>query len=215
MPNKIEGQLSHEQLAAFMDELRGMSAKPTLAAIQAAAKRHGVEVSLMGAKTFRDNTFQAHLARLAAGREKSAQILQVIRDGGAHPLDAVEEAAAADLLDAYTNGADVDVGQMVKTALQLRASIEQRKDRERNDRNLERQLADSESKRQMNEKNLAIAEERARKLEREREDWERKQRSIAEQLERARTAKGIDADEVRAAAVAAIDEIMGIKPKAA
>jgi len=162
MPNKIEGSLPHDRLVAFLDELRAMSAKPTLTMIQAAAKRYGIDVSLMGAKTFRDNTFAAHLQRLAAGREKSAQILAAVREGGAHPLDAVEEAAAADLLDAYTSGEDVDVEQLVKVALNLRGSIEQRKNRDRSDRDLDRKLADSEAKRANDARRIEVLEERLR-----------------------------------------------------
>lgn len=147
MPGKIANSLSHDQLVALFDELKSLSASPTLAQTQALAKKYGVAVSLEGAKTFRDTTFKAHLERLASGREKSAQILAAVREGGAHPLDAVEEAAASDLLDLYTSGEDVDVGSVVKIALQLRASLEQRKDRDRSDRDLDRKLADSEARR--------------------------------------------------------------------
>jgi len=147
MPGKIANSLSHDQLVALLDELKSLSGSPTLAQIQGIAKKHGITVSLEGAKTFRNTTFKAHLERLASGREKSAQILAAVREGGAHPLDAVEEAAASDLLDLYTSGEDVDVGSVVKIALQLRASLEQRKDRDRSDRDLDRKLADSEARR--------------------------------------------------------------------
>lgn len=165
MPGKIENTLSVEQLDAFLAELRGLSAKPTLAQIQEAAKRYGVEVSLMGAKTFRDNTFAGHLARLSNGREKAAQILAAVREGGAHPLDAVEEAAAADLLDAYTSGEDVDTGAIVKIALQLRASLEQRKDRDRQDADLARKLRETESKIQLADSQLKLRDQQIAKLE--------------------------------------------------
>ncbi len=160
MPGKIANSLSHDQLVALLDELRALSGSPTLAQVQAAAKKHGVLVSLEGAKTFRNTTFKAHLERLATGREKSAQILAAVREGGAHPLDAVEEAAASDLLDIYTSGEDVDVAQVVKVALQLRASLEQRKDRDRLDRDLERKLADSEAKRSGDAQRLRLLEEK-------------------------------------------------------
>jgi hypothetical protein len=164
MPGKIEGSLSHAQLSAFLEELKAISARPTLAAIQASAKRYGVDVSIMGAKTFRDHTFQAHLDRLAAGREKSAQILQAVREGGAHPLDAVEEAASADLLDAYTSGNEVDVAGIVKVALQLRASIEQRKDRHRADADLARKTRETEAKLSLAEQQVKLRDEQISKL---------------------------------------------------
>ncbi len=162
MPGKIEGTLSHAQLVAFLDELKALSAKPTLAQIQAAAKRQGIEVSLMGAKTFRDNTFAGHLRRIAEGREKSQQILSAIREGGAHPLDAVEESAAADLLDAYTSGEEVDVANLVKVALQLRASIEQRKDRERQDADLVRKQTETAKKLELADQRIADMQSAAR-----------------------------------------------------
>lgn len=159
MPNKIESTLGDDKLAAFIEELRAGSAKPTFKQIQAAAKRAGFYVSLMAARTFRRTTFKDHLDRLKTGRERSAQILETVR-GGAHPLDAVEEAASADLLDAYTSGEGIDVGKVVKIVLQLRASIEQRKDRDRNDQDLARRNADSEAKRADSERRTELLEER-------------------------------------------------------
>lgn len=163
MPNKIEGTLSLAQLQAFLEELKALAARPTLEQIRAAAKRYGLEVSLMSASRFRDTTFAAHLRRLSEGREKSEQILKAVR-GGAHPLDAVEEAAASDLLDAYTSGEDVDVAAVVKVALQLRASIEQRNDRVRQDRELDRKLSETERKLQLADRQLALRDQQIEKL---------------------------------------------------
>lgn len=163
-PNKITGALSHAQLAAFLEELKALAAAPTLAQIQASAKRYGIDVSLMGAKTFRDHTFKGHLDRLALGREKSAQILAAVREGGAHPLDAVEEAAACDLLDAYTSGDEVDTAAIVKVALQLRASISQRRDTDRSDRDLDRKLRETEKKIEVADQQLRLRDEQIKKL---------------------------------------------------
>lgn len=160
MPGKIANTLSDSALVALLDELRALSGEPTLKQIQTVAARHGVSVSLEGAKTFRKTTFKDHLDRLRNGREKSEQILAAVRQGGAHPLDAVEEAAAADLLDAYTSGADVDVASVVKIALQLRASLEQRKDRDRNDADLARRQADSEAHRAADRRRIEMLEQR-------------------------------------------------------
>lgn len=165
MPNKFESELTHAQLAAFLEECKAIAAKPTLVQIQAAAKRYGLDVSLMSAKNFRDTTFSAHLSRLAAGREKSAQILNAVREGGAHPLDAVEESAAADLLDAYTSGEEVDTAAIVKIALQLRASIAQRKDGERADKDFARKLSETTAKLQLAEQQLKLRDQQIAKLE--------------------------------------------------
>lgn len=167
MPGKIANTLSDESLTALLSELRAMSGEPTLAQIQAAAKRHGVAVSLMGATTFRDTTFKAHLERLRNGREKSAQILSAVREGGAHPLDAVEEAAAADLLDLYTSGEEVDTAALVKVVLQLRASLEQRKDRDRQDADLARKIRETDARIEAAEQARLLAEKRVEKMEAE------------------------------------------------
>ena len=171
MPGKIANTLSDSDLTALLGELRSLSGEPTLAQIQSVAKKFGVTVSLMGATTFRDTTFRAHLERLRNGREKSAQILSAVREGGAHPLDAVEEAASADLLDLYTSGEEVDTAAIVKVALQLRASLESRKDRDRLDADLARKIRETDARIEAAEQARLLAEKRVEKMEREKTQW--------------------------------------------
>lgn len=213
MPGKIANSLSAASLGALLEELRGLSASPTLAQVQAAAKRYGVSVSLEGAKTFRKNTFEEHLARLRNGREKSAQILSAIRETDS-PLTAFEEAAAADILDSYTNGdEEVDRDRLIKAGAVLRSAISERQASARAALDLERKSRETEAKLQVAEQVRLIAEERAKKLEREREQWEAAQKKVAVATEQLRSAKPEDADAVRAKVVELLDDVLGIKPK--
>lgn len=205
MPGKIANTLSHEQLVQMLDELRALSAKPTLAQIQAVAAKYGVDVSLEGAKTFRKSTWEDHLARLAAGREKAQGILNQIRGDTAHALDAVEEAAAIDLLDQYTSGEEVDVAQVVKIAMTLRSSIEQRKDRERNDRDLERKLKETDAKLELADKQAKLRDQQIRDLEAKAAEREEKNRKAKAALESAKKKGGLTKD-----TLAQIEEAAGL-----
>lgn len=192
-PNKIEQSLSLAQLQAMLEELKALAAKPTLAQIQAVAKRYGVEVSLMGAKTFRDNTFEAHLARLARGREKTQTVLKAI-GGGAHPLDAIEDTAAADILDAYTEGEEVDVEKVVKAALSLRTSLSMRQDSKRKDAEQERKHRETEKRLEVADQQLALRNEQIAKLQREKADWEKRREEAKAALDKAEKKGGLTAD---------------------
>jgi hypothetical protein len=158
-PNKIEAALSHDALQTFIDELKAQTSRPTLAQVQAHAKAHGIEVSLMGAKTFRDRTFEDHLRGIRHGREKAKQIIEAINGEGAPALDAAEELLASEILDACTKP-DADLAAIAKTAVQLRSSIEQRNDRTRADADLKRKIADSEAARANDARRLEVLEQR-------------------------------------------------------
>lgn len=194
MANKIEQTLPLAQLQAFLEELKALSAKPTLSQIQASAKRYGIDVSLMGARTFRKTTFADHLARLQRGREKTETILTALRGSGAHPLDAVEEAAAVDLLDAYTESEEVDTEKVIKAALNLRSSVSMRVGDARRAKELELKQAESEVRIRLAEQNRDLASRRAEKLEREKRDWERRQKEAEAALETVQKKGGITAE---------------------
>ena len=212
MPNKIENTLSHDQLAAFLDELRGIAAKPTYAQIQATAERYGVSVSLMSARTFAKNTYKEHLERLANGREKTEAILKVIR-GSESPLTAFEATASVDILDEYTSGGEVDRDKLIKAGATLRSAVSEREASARAEKELERKQSETRAKLALAVQQQAIAEERARKLERERKAWEVAQKKIAQANDQLRSAAPEDADAVRARVVDLLDDVLGIKPK--
>lgn len=92
--NKIESSLSADQLKSFLDELRTMPA-PTLAKIQELVQqKFGVRVSLMGAKTFKDKTFDAYLARL----ETTSQLAQAVATARTENPGATLADAASDIM---------------------------------------------------------------------------------------------------------------------
>lgn len=207
MPGKIANTLSDSDLTALLGELRSLSGEPTLVQIQSVAKKFGVTVSLMGATTFRDTTFRAHLERLRNGREKSAQILSAVREGGAHPLDAVEEAASADLLDLYTSGEEVDTAAIVKVALQLRASLESRKDRDRHDADLARKIRETDARIEAAEQARLLAEKRVEKMEREKLQWQEQREKVKAAVATAAKKGGLTASSQKAIERAMAEEI--------
>jgi len=210
--NKIEGSLSVAQLQALLEELKAISAKPTFKQIQAAAARYGVDVSLMSARTFRRTTFAEHLKRIAEGREKTQRVLEAVR-GSESALTAFEEIAANDILDAYTNGdEEIDREKLIKAGATLRSAIAEREASQRAAEDLARKQRETDAKLQLAEQTRTIAEERARKLEREREAWEAAQKKIAEANAQLKSAKPEDADAIRAKVVDMLDDVLGIKP---
>ena len=217
MSGKIKGAFNDEQFEAFCEELRALPARErTLEGIARIFRdRTGIEASVMAAKSFKDGPFARYLEKLSAGRQ-TREALVAAAGAGAHPLDAIEEAAILELQDHLTEaeGGEVDVSWVASQLLKLRTALTMREDSRRKNEDLERKQRETAAKLELVEQIKLVAEERAKKLERERETWERKQREIAEQLDRARNATGKKADEVRAAAVDEIDRIMGITPAA-
>lgn len=63
--SKIETELSEEQLQEFCTRLAN-TPKLTLKKLQSMAAELGIEVSLMGAKSFRDGAFAEHIEKCAA-----------------------------------------------------------------------------------------------------------------------------------------------------
>ena len=198
--DKISSSLTTEQLQDFCKRLAQVKG-PTLKKIQELAGEWGIDISLMSATSFRDGPFARHLARLRRGKEMTDAILGAVREGSS-ALDASEELAAQELLDVLTEVDEderPDVGKLSGTILNLRMAASARRGDERKDRETE--------------KKLELADQRIAKLEREKTEWDEQRAKITAQLARVTNAPAASADEVRAAAVAEIDAIMGIKPK--
>lgn len=77
MPNKIEQELSAEDLEAFVKELAGLKGL-TLAKIQSAAKERGIEISLMSASAFRDKNLAGYLQRIRGASESAKAIAEAL-----------------------------------------------------------------------------------------------------------------------------------------
>lgn len=180
MPGKIENTLPDEKLQQLLEELRGLSGKPTLKQIQAAAKKYGVVVSLPAAATFRDNSFDAHLNRLRRGKEMAEAITGAVREGNGSALDAAEEIAAQELLDALTD-VDADgrpnIGNVSKIIVNLRLAASSRQD-------TARKIEETAAK-------LKLAEEQVRKLEQQRQDRDEKKAELLAKVSAARKKGGL------------------------
>ena len=167
MPTKIESELTHEQFAQFCERLLGLPGKRrTLSGVQALAREYGISVSPMGAKSFKDGPFSRYLQKLEKARA-GTEALVAAAGAGIHPLDALEEAMVLELQDTITSGGPIDVKSMVAQLGKLRASISLRENSRRQQSDLERRLADSESHRAVADTAIELANQRVKKLERE------------------------------------------------
>lgn len=213
MPSKIESSLSPEQFWEFCDavaRLKGGRKGATLKEIQRLAAEWEIGyISTNSAKAFRDGAFQEFLDDLKADRDLAEHI------AGAAKAGLNLDDAASKVLEQKLFKTALQLGDNVDpmAADFLTKSVERIRTSNRNARRLEVDLQMASKKIDIAEQRARTEKERADKLERERAEWERKQREVVAQLDRAKGAKGKDADEVRAAAVLAIDEIMGIAPK--
>lgn len=195
MPSKIEISLTPEQLQEFFArcaQLKGTKLKD----IAALAEEFGVEISLMSARSFRQGRFAEYLEELKSKREMAESIAAVAQEG----LDltqAATSALAAKVLDAAVNLNAGEIGTEVGNNVSLAVARLQA-----GDQRAKKLAAD-----------LRLREEQVAALERERTEWEEKRQQVVAQLDRAKNAPAASADEVRAAAVAEIDRIMGITPK--
>lgn len=211
----LTNKLSGPKFEAMLEELRQLSAKPTLAQIRDVMIRYGITSpkakdgapSQMAAKTLRDGPFARYIERINAGRE-TREALCAAAGAGAHPLDAIEEAMVLELQD-HLVGADggaVDIQFVISQVMKLRTAISMREDSRR-------KQSETEAKLEIAEQRTKLLQEQNAKLERARVEWEEKREQVAAQLNRAKNAPAASADQVRAAAVAEIDRIMGIAPK--
>jgi hypothetical protein len=222
MPTLAEQQLPAVTFTAMCDELRSLAAKPTLDQVRAILIRYGVTSptskdglpSRMAAKAVVDGPFARYVERLNAGRE-TREALCAAAGSGRHPLDAIEEAMVLELQDHLVGaeGGEIDIKFVVDQLTKLRMSISMREDSRRKQTDLERKQRETEARLELAERREALLSEQVAKLERDRTEWEAKRRQVAAQIERAQGAPAATADEVRAAAVAEIDRIMGITPK--
>lgn len=216
----LTDKLSGPKFETMLEELRALSAKPTLEQIADVMVRYGVtspkakdgKPSKMAATTLRDGPFKRYLERLNAGRE-TREALCAAAGAGVHPLDAIEEAITLELQDHLVGaeGGEVDIKFVIGQVEKLRSSISMRENSRRQQADLERKQSETEKKLEVADQQIALRDEQIAKLKLERQENERKFAQIAAQVDRAANAPAASADEVRAAAVAEIDRIMGLK----
>lgn len=119
--SKIEQALSETDLQEFCSRLAG-TPKLTLKKLQSMAADIGIEVSLMGAKSFRDGAFAEHIEKMRRAKELALQLKEV---GNADAAGSIADAGALVLMqqvyDALTKGDEVDFDAFSKIIARLRS----------------------------------------------------------------------------------------------
>ena len=199
MPNKVESSLSLAELQALLAELAALSAAPTLKQIQEAAERRGVRISLMGAASFRDKNFEAKLEEIRQ-KKAASELIAEAASSGASQSDAAAALLNQQMLDRLMSGGAFDSEEFAQTVL-----------------NVSRLRAGDQAGKKLRA-DLAIRDEQLEKFRREKAEWEEERakiRAAAANLQKTTDKPKASPDEIRSQAVALIDEVMGIKPKAA
>ena len=81
MPSKIEKELTPAQVVDLLDALAKTPGGDVLRVIQAEAEKRGIQVSLMGASSFRDAALKPYLDKLKAARAKSEALAEAVTAG--------------------------------------------------------------------------------------------------------------------------------------
>ncbi|CAN5546978.1 hypothetical protein BH09VER1_BH09VER1_24700 [soil metagenome] len=123
--NKIASELTSEQLLEFLDRC-WKTPGLTLAKVQELAGEYSIDVSLMGAKSFRDTTFKRHLDRISKAGELAQQVNALRQAGAGHTIaDAASAIISDEVLDRLVNRDDdeeLDLDVMSKIVKRLRDS---------------------------------------------------------------------------------------------
>ena len=193
MPSKIETSLTPAQLQEFF--LRCAQLKGTkLKDIQVIADEFGVDISLMSARSFRQGAFAEYLEELKTKREM-AENVSAIAKSGLSLTDAAASMLSQKLFDRLLNAGELSDDESDQLSLALSRL----------------RLGDQRASKL--DADLKLRDEQIAKLTAERTEREAKLQQVAAQVKRVNNAPAATADEVRAAAVAEIDRIMGLSPK--
>lgn len=79
--NKIEKQLTPEEVVGLLEVLAKTPGGKVLRVIQGEAEKRGISVSLMGAASFRDAALHPYIAKLKAARQKSEMLAEAVTAG--------------------------------------------------------------------------------------------------------------------------------------
>lgn len=96
MASKIEKELTPEEVVELLDALAKTPGGHVLRVIKAEAARRGIEVSLMGASTFRDSALQPFLEKLKSARRKSVALAEAVTEGDEQGLLAAARTGLAE-----------------------------------------------------------------------------------------------------------------------
>ena len=123
--SKVEQGMSVNELQEFCKELANAKGL-TLARIQELAAKRGIEISIMGAKRFRDSTLDEYLTKVSKASEIAMQIAAVNNaDSGATLADTAATILMKEVLDDLIQGIDgegkVDYNTVSKIIARLRS----------------------------------------------------------------------------------------------
>jgi hypothetical protein len=117
MATKIEQSLTPEQLADFKRRAAALPGS-LLKDLQALAAEYGIEVSLMGVRSFRKGPFKEYLDELKAKREMAEDISTVAKSG-LGLSDASATMLAQKIFDRLHEGADLTDAEIDQLSLAL------------------------------------------------------------------------------------------------
>jgi hypothetical protein len=121
--NKIATELSPKDLLDFCDDA-WKTPNLTLKKFQELAAERGINVSLMGARTFRDTTFKRHLERIGKAAELREQMREAVSAGNSI-ADAAALVISDEVFDKLVNrdiDEEVDLDVLSKIIKRLRDS---------------------------------------------------------------------------------------------
>lgn len=200
MPTIIEQKLSDERLEKFLAELHATPGTRTLRVIQETAARYGIKISPMAATSFRDGPLDDYLAALKAKSERAQRVAAYAREG-VSMTEAASLRLQESVFDKLMSG---DVDDLTAEERNIYSLIIERA-----------RLGDQRGAKLTAD--LKLRDEQLAKLLREKTEWEEERakiRAAADALKQTTDKPKASPDEIRKQAVALIDEVMGIKPKA-
>lgn len=197
MPTLIEQKLSEEQLEKFLAELHATPGTRTLRVIQEAAARHGIQISGMAASSFRDGPLEDYLTALKAKSERAQRVAAYAREG-VSMTEAASIRLQESVFDKLMSG---EVADLTADERNIYSLIIERA-----------RLGDQRGARLALD--LKLRDEQLAELRAEREQREAALRAAAATLQQTTSRPKATPDEIRSQAVALIDEVMGLKPKA-
>lgn len=96
MASKISKELTPEELVELLETLAKTPGGHLLRVIQAEAEKRGIEVSLMGATSFRDGEVLPYIAKLKSARQKSLALAEAVTAGDEQGLLAAARTGLAE-----------------------------------------------------------------------------------------------------------------------
>ncbi|MEO5914852.1 MAG: hypothetical protein ABIS50_11505 [Luteolibacter sp.] len=119
MSSKVEKELTPEEVVELLEALAKTPGGHVLAVIKEAAKKRGVEISLMGASSFRDGALHPYLTRLREARHKSEMLAEAVTAGDESGLLAGGRTALAEKVVDFLMTDDATPKQFSSLALTL------------------------------------------------------------------------------------------------